>query len=183
MTRSASRLGTSPDVVTVPVGEKAGWFRRRFVPQEFTYLDWVIDVPLRKLVRWPTGEVAAEVTPIQNDYAFAEFAVLYLRALLGGEPPKPWETHMPDGRVGLLYCPIDFDNACRTLTAELRMNRDTVEWRDIGWQVSYEDLDLGEQTCPVISLTFDRVQYEEAIGDLLQVEEGRLDARGRRWLP
>jgi hypothetical protein len=174
--RSISRLGTSPDVVTVSVDEKIGWFRRRSVPRDFTFLDWVIgDALLRELIRWPTGEVAGEVTPIQNDYAFPEFAVLYLRALLGGDPQKPWETHMPDGRVGLLYCPIDFDNACRTLTTELKMNPDTVEWRDIVWQASYEDLDFSEQTCPVISLSFDRVQYEAVIDNLLQVEERRLE--------
>jgi hypothetical protein len=40
-------------------------------------------VPLRQVVAWPTGEVAAEVTPIQNEYAVRGYEADYLRAILG----------------------------------------------------------------------------------------------------
>lgn len=73
----------------------------------------------------------------------------------------------------LLLCPVDFDLECQTLTAQLVLHEDIVEWCDIGWQVSYEPLDLSEQESPVISLAFDRAQYEEVLRALLVDEADR----------
>lgn len=167
-----SVLGTTPDVVMAPVDEKIGWFRRRLVPREFTYMDWTVDgVPLRQTLAWPNGEVAGEVTPIQNGYAMREYEADYLRAILGEPVTRDW-TIMSDGRVPLLVCGIDFDLNCRALTAKLVRGEDRVEWRDIAWQVDYEPLDLGEQEQPVVTLAFDRMQYDTVVQLLLDAMPG-----------
>ena len=90
----------------------------------------------------------------------------YLRATLGEPVERDW-TIMSDGRVPLLVCGTDFDLNCRALTAELVVSGTTVEWRAIAWQVDYEPLDLEEQEQPVITLTFDRRQYEAVVRPLL----------------
>lgn len=167
MERTCSILGASPDVVVHHVDERVGWLRRQLVPREFAYLEWTVDgVPLRSVVAWPGGEVAAEVTPIQNSYATRDYEADYLRALLG-DPVERDRAIMSDGRVPLLVCGIDFDLNCRALTAELVVGTDTVEWRDIAWQADDEPLDLGEQAQPVLSLTFDRTQYDSVVRPLL----------------
>lgn len=74
---------------------------------------------------------------------------------------------MSDGRVPLLVCGADFDLNCRALTAELVVAGNLVEWRDIAWQVDYEPLDLKEQEQPVITLAFDRRQYDAVVRPLL----------------
>ena len=166
MEHQISVLGTAADVVVQHVDEKVGWFRRKFVPRGFPYLEWTVDgVPLRQIVAWPTGEVAGEVTPIQNEYAMREYEADYLRAILGEPVERDW-TIMSDGRVPLLVCGTDFDLNCRALTAELVVSGTTVEWRAIAWQVDYEPLDLEEQEQPVITLTFDRRQYDAVVRPL-----------------
>lgn len=160
-------LGTMPDVVVQNVDEKVGWFRRKFVPREFSYLEWIVDgVPLRQLVAWPNGDVAGEVTPVRNEYASREHEADYLRAMLGEPVERDW-TIMSDGRVPLLVCGTDFDLDCRALTAELVVSGSVVEWRDIAWQADYEPLDLAQQEQPVITLTFERLQYDAVIRPLL----------------
>jgi hypothetical protein len=74
---------------------------------------------------------------------------------------------MSDGRVPLLVCSTDFDLNCRALTAELVVSGTLVEWRDIAWQVDYEPLDLAEQEQVVVSLMFDRRQYDAVVRPLL----------------
>lgn len=167
MERPMSVLGTAPDVVVEKVDEKVGWLRRKSVPREFPYLEWTVDgVPVRQVVAWPTGEVVGEVTPIQNEYAAREYEADYLRAILGEPVERDW-TIMSDGRIPLLVCSIDFDMNCRALTAELVVSGTLVEWRDIAWQVDYEPLDLAEQEQPVVSLKFDRRQYDAVVRPLL----------------
>ncbi|MQA36126.1 hypothetical protein [Modestobacter roseus] len=162
-----SSLGTAPAVVSTPVAEKVGRFRRKMVPRAFTYLEWTIDgVPLREVVAWPDGSVAREVTPVGNGAALPEYEVDYLRAVLGEPVSREWAV-MPDGRVPLLVCEVDFDLDCRALTAELVRSDDRVEWRDIAWQVTYEPLDLTEQELPVMTLAFDRQQYDDVVRPLL----------------
>ncbi|RBY77387.1 hypothetical protein DQ239_10895 [Blastococcus sp. TF02-09] len=149
------------------VVEKVGWFRRELVPRAVTYLDWTIDgVPLREVVAWPDGSVASEVTPVRNDAALPDYEADYLRAILGEPVSREW-TVMPDGRVPLLVCHVDFDLDCRALTAELVRGDDRVEWRSIGWQAAYAPLDLTEQEMPVTSLVFDRQQYDDVVRPLL----------------
>ncbi|WP_370287645.1 hypothetical protein [Nocardioides sp.] len=167
MERTCSVLGTTAAVVVHHVDERVGWFRRQLVPREFPYLEWTIDgVPLTRVAAWPDGEVAGEVTPIQNGYAMRDYEADYLRAMLGDPVERDW-TIMSDGRVPLLVCGIDFDLNCRALTAERVLGADTVEWRDIAWQAHDEPLDLGEQAQPAFSLTFDRTQYDSVVRPLL----------------
>jgi hypothetical protein len=162
-----SVLGTVAAVVTAPVEVKVGWFRREVVPEEFTYREWTIDgTPLRQVVAWPNGDVATEVTPIRYERAGREYERDYLRALLGARPADP-RVVMPDGRVPLLVCRVDVDLDCRALTAELFRDDETVEWRDIAWQVGYEPLDLAEQEQPVVTLRFGRAQYDDTVRSLL----------------
>jgi hypothetical protein len=133
-------------------------------------LDWTIDgVPLREVLAWPNGTVAEEVTPLHNDWASAEYRLDYLRALLG-DPVSSKQAVMPDGRVRLLVCPVDFDLGCRTLTAAIAFRENTVEWRDIAWQANYEPLELAEQEMAAVSVTFDRAQYESLVRALLVAE-------------
>lgn len=162
-----SHLGTASAVVSAPMEEKVGWFRRMLVEREFSYLEWTVDgVPLREVMAWPGGEVAGEVTPVRNGYAMREYEADYLRAMLGKEVTLDW-TVMPDERVPLLVCHIDFDLGCRALTATVVRDGDAVEWRDIAWQVDHEPLDLDEQESPVVSLAFQREQYDGVVAPLL----------------
>ena len=56
-----SVLGTAADVVVQHVDEKVGWFRRKFVPRGFPYLEWTVDgVPLRQIVAWPRPTTFAQ---------------------------------------------------------------------------------------------------------------------------
>src|SRR6478735_7959511 len=66
-------------------------------------------------------------------------AVDNLRRLLGQQPGD-----FPDGRVSILVCPIDADLGCATLSVELVMDADMVQWRDLGWQVDYQPLNPAE---------------------------------------
>lgn len=105
--------------------------------------------------------------PIQNDCATRDYEADYLRAVLGQPVTRDW-TVMRDGRVPLLVCHIDFDLNCRALTAEITYSEDVVEWRDIAWQADYEALDLAEQEQAVVTLCFDRQQYDSVVGPLLE---------------
>jgi len=167
MAGPCSLLGTAPAVVSTPVEEKVGWFRHELVPREFAYLEWTIDgVPLREVVAWPRGEVPGEVTPIRNGFAAREYEADYLRAILAEQVAREW-TVMPDGRVPLLVCHVDFDLDCATLTAELARDDHRVEWRDMVWQCAHEPLDLTDQEIPVQTLAFDREQYDDVVRSLL----------------
>lgn len=145
------------------------WFRSRFTPQVVPFLDWAIDgTALREMCRWSDGELPQEVTTLANPAASREFAAQSLRALLGGpEHPEFW-TRMADGRVPLLYCICCYDLECRTLTAEVAILDETVEWRDVGWQVGYEPYDRDDQELRTFTLVFERRQYESRLAELLQ---------------
>jgi hypothetical protein len=175
MERTISRLGTVPNVMSAQVKEKAGWLRSRFVDRDFAYQDWLIDdVQLRKLVAWPNGHVTGDVTPVQNDWAGPELAIASLRTLLGLDSGRDWDTKMPDGRVALLFCESCLDFGCGALTAELLINSKVAEWRNVGWQVDYEPLDLTRQDGPAISFVFDRNEYEKLLEGLIEIEQSRL---------
>lgn len=82
----------------------------------------------------------------------------------------PWAFSGPafeDGRVVLLECPCG-DLDCGALTAEVAIGDDTVEWRDIGWQVTYEPFPGFNDT--VQSASFARVEYTALIDDLLTTD-------------
>jgi len=167
MSRRTSLLGARTDVVSTVVEEGVGWFRTKPVSRELHYLEWTIDgVPLRQVVAWPEGQVASEVTPIQNASADRMYEADYLRAVLGEPVARDW-TVMPDGRVPLLVCSADFDLGCRALTAEVAVDGDRVEWRDLAWQCDDEPLDLAGQGMPIITVAFERKQYDDVVRPLL----------------
>jgi hypothetical protein len=158
-------------VVTAQVREKVGWFRGKFVDRRIEYQQWTVEgIRLRELIAASDGDLAGAVTPVQNDWAGPGLAVESLRTLLGEQPRHDWETAMPDGRVALLYCPSCFDLGCSTLTARLLMGSDVVEWRDIAWQVQHEPFELADR---LLSLSFERHQYESLLRHLLEVERSR----------
>lgn len=80
----------------------------------------------------------------------------------------PWAfsgSAYEDGRVCLLQCPCG-DLDCAALTAQVVISDRTVEWKDIGWQVTYEPfMDYNET---LRSATFDRAEYIALIDELLE---------------
>ena len=82
----------------------------------------------------------------------------------------PWAPSGPafeDGRVCLMECPCG-NLDCGALTTQVVISSTTVEWRDIGWQVTYEDF-VGYNDF-VRSATFDRAAYETVIDSLLAMD-------------
>jgi hypothetical protein len=95
--------------------------------------------------RWPAGAVAN------------------LQRLLGQQPGD-----FPDGRVSILVCPIDADLGCGALSAEFVMDADSVQWRDLAWQVDYKPLDPAEDLLePPLSYRFPRQEYTGLLSELL----------------
>lgn len=96
-------------------------------------------------------------------------AVEGLRALLGDVPPD-----FDDGRNSLLTCPIDRDLDCRALSTRVVVHADTVEWTDVGWQVTYEPfVPEPDEYGPLLQFRFDRAQYEALLHELLRDYEAR----------
>lgn len=146
------------------------------------YLDWTIDgVPLREVLAWPNGTVAKEVALLQNDRAPAQYRIDYLRALLGGAV-RSEQAVMPDGRVPILVCPVDFGLGRRALTAPIAFGEDAVQWRDIAWQSDIEPLELAEQELAAVSVTFDRAQYECLVRGAARGRNGLTERRHPRVL-
>jgi hypothetical protein len=167
VTGEYSRLGTATETVIGYVEEQRRWFGRKSVEREIEYLEWTIDgVPLREVVAWPNGWIADDVTPINNANADRAYEADYVRAILGEPVLRDW-TLMPDGRVPLLVCPLDFDLDCGALTAQLRRDHGRVVWGDIAWQHADHPLDLPGQEISVISLEFDAAQYDGIVRPLL----------------
>lgn len=76
--------------------------------------------------------------------------------LLGQRPPE-----LANGRVPLFVCGACGDLGCGAITAAVEWTRDTVVWRDFGWDVDYETDDEDDDE-PLLAgpLVFDRSQYE-----------------------
>lgn len=145
-----------------------GRFRRKASTEERAFEDWTIDgVALRQLVAqrsgWPEeAGVPADHPALRSDDFWPELAVSNLRSLLGEVPGE-----LPDGRVALLYCPVCADIGCGALTAELVMDGETVEWRDVGWQAD-EDFDATRDGFPAsLTLRFSREPYLALLRRLL----------------
>ena len=131
-----------------------------------TFLDFTIDgVPLRNLA---TGRLNAphrvqEMTRLCELAPWTETAADGLLRLLQRDGPD-----FDDGRVALLVCPIDADLGCRALSATIVWSTATVEWRDLGWQVSYEPfLNQEDAFQPALSFRFERSAYVALLGALL----------------
>ena len=131
-----------------------------------TFLDFTIDgIPLRSLA---TGRLNAphgvqEMTRLCGLAPWPETAANGLLRLLQREGPD-----FDDGRVALLVCPVDADLGCRTLSAAIVWSEETVEWRDLGWQVSYEPfVHQDDAFQPALSFRFERSAYVALLGSLL----------------
>lgn len=81
-----------------------------------------------------------------------------------GTPWAPSGPAFEDGRVCLLEC-LCGDLDCGALTTEVVFSDQSVEWRDIGWQVTYEPFAGYNEV--VHSATFDRRAYTSLIDQLL----------------
>lgn len=82
----------------------------------------------------------------------------------------PWAFSGPafeDGRVCLMLCPCG-DLDCGALSTKVVITDNTVQWRDIGWQVTYADFARFNNV--VRSATFDRAAYETVIEDLAMMD-------------
>lgn len=80
----------------------------------------------------------------------------------------PWAfsgSAYEDGRVCLLQCPCG-DLDCGALTTQVEFSDQTVEWKDIGWQVTYEPF-VGYNDS-MRTATFDRAEYISLIDELLE---------------
>ena len=156
-------LGTVPASTSCSDG---GGFGQRTQQRALTFLDFDIDgVPLRQLA---TGRIDAphgvqEMTRLCEKPPWPDDACRGLLRLLQWDAPD-----FDDGRVALLVCPIDADLGCRALTALVAWNKDTVEWRDLGWQVSYEPfLNREDAFHPTLTYRFDGSAYVELLEGLL----------------
>lgn len=146
-------------------------------------LEWTInDVPLTELVGHETSipRLHAAADPIEREdllhrlrgdrggppTAARTFHRTWLNRALGrrGTPWAPFGPAFDDGRVVLLECPCG-DLDCGALTTEVVIGDDVVEWRAIGWQVTYSPFEGFNDV--VRSATFDRSDYIHLIDDLL----------------
>ena len=83
-----------------------------------------------------------------------------------GTPYAPWATAFEDGRIGLLFCRCG-DLDCGTLSMHLEVHDDSVVWRDIGWQTTYEPSTRPEREGALVTARFARGPYERLLLDLL----------------
>ena len=175
MTEAVSTLGVVEDSYVVSDEERVGWFRRRQVDRTVRYLDWTVDGrPLRDHLTYVDSTSPGEVTVLQNDWAASGVGRQLVKALLGKESSSRYDVVMPDGRVALLFCSYCFDLDCATLTAEIVFADDFVEWRDVGWQVGYEPLELSDSEFDPPTFRFDRVQYFAELERLFGLEMSRV---------
>ncbi len=147
---------------------------RRLQQRPTTFEDWTVDdVPLRRLVadRWGVDDLPIEMSRLWPEAS--SDAVASLRALLGEGP-----ADLEDGRVALLVCATDQDVNCRALTARVVLGEDTVEWRDVGWQVDFAPfVSVADEYGPLLQFRFDRTQYERLLRGLLAAYERRAAER------
>jgi hypothetical protein len=140
-----------------------GWGDKTRV-QEVAFEDWTLDGELlRDLIRRSFPEDMAapdgEVT-LLSDRWVASAPVRALERLLAGQPGD-----FDDGRIALYVCKVDGDLGCATLSADVVVGTETVEWRDLGWQVDYEPGVKGAH--PPLSIRFDRTAYEAVLREAL----------------
>ena len=154
-------LGLRPAVGSFQEGY--GW-RNKTRLVEVPYEDWTLNgEPLRDLIRaaFPDDMAApvSEVTLLSQRWV-SSAPVRALERLLSGAPGD-----FDDGRTALYVCQVDGDFGCGTLSAEVLVGDDDVEWRDLGWQVDYEPGVRGIE--PPLSVRFERTDYESVLNDAL----------------
>lgn len=162
------------------------WLRKGGATIEF--LDWEIDrVSLRARYdadeemtllqdeEWLRPHRAESITRLKGELAdpptyVPEFRQSPLEMRLGrkGIPVARFGAAFDDARVGLLFC-VCGDIDCPTLSTEVVVSGDVVQWRDIGWQVSYEPFgsDRTAQLDKYGQATFARAEYDALMTSLL----------------
>lgn len=146
------------------------FFRSVETVTQVDYLDWTIDgIPLRQVfgranAHWSEPRERTFIPPAGP---IDEWAAGSLRALIGGEGASESAYGFGGGRVGVLFCNVCAGLDCHTLSAEIVVDDDTVAWREIGYQTDWEPFTLGDDQVGV-SVTFDRMQYEATIRELLE---------------
>lgn len=171
-------LGVTPASTSWRSVRGSGRRQEKFT-ESLDFQDWTINgAALRDLVT-RRGDAPVPHQPVKEMTWLCERepwpsgAVDNLRRLLGQEPGD-----FPDGRVSVLVCPIDADLGCATLSVELVMDADTVQWRDLGWQVDYQPLDPAEDLLePPQSYRFGRPEYNRLVSELLAQYELLADAQ------
>jgi hypothetical protein len=163
----------------------------------YSWLEWTVDGASLRSIYASAGPGESAITMLQardaedeplrtesllrlrgDDIPSPTFAPHYHRTRLDrllhlrGTPVAPSGTAYQDGRVGLLFCYCG-DLDCGALTARVEVQGETVSWRDIGWQVTYEPYvpyDEGQDWLGHRDLIFDRAQYESLINSLLDAD-------------
>jgi hypothetical protein len=161
-------LGITPASTSWRSVRRVGRRMEKFT-ESLDFQDWTINgAALRDLVT-RRGDAPVPHRPVQEMTWLCEHepwpagAVDNLQRLLGQQPGD-----FPNGRVSVLVCPIDSDLGCAALSVELVMDADTVQWRDLAWQVDYEALDPAEDLLePPQSYRFRRDEYTRLLCDLL----------------
>ncbi len=143
--------------------EQSGWRDKDHV-HRVHFEDWTLDGQLlRDLIRENAAEQIAtpdgEVTPLSDRWV-ATVPVAALERLLAGGPGE-----FADGRIALYVCQVDGDLGCATLSAQVVVGADAVEWRNLGWQTDYESGISGMD--PPLSIQFQRSQYEAVLREAL----------------
>lgn len=98
-----------------------------------------------------------------NDPDMIEASLL---ALLGERDPRlDAEARFADGRVAILFCPLCGELACGAISAELHFTDYAVGWRALNYQDGPGEVWTDP---PQRGVSFDRHQYDAAIGELLR---------------
>lgn len=176
------RLGVQTTEVALFDGDR----RLREGKTMLTVLEWTINgVPLHEVVKDGTsvprlyaaadaGERRELLDRLRGDRTdhpthVERYQRTWLDRLLRrkGIPWAPFGPAFEDGRVVLLECPCG-DLDCGALTTEVVVGDEVVEWRDIGWQVTYEPFEGFNDE--VRSARFDRDQYIAVIDEVLAMD-------------
>ena len=151
-------------VVEAPTAQhalvKVGRRRWGLEPVTDTFLDWTVDrVPVRRHMTEEDdeGQGFERVTMLPDSVPLAQEQI---DRLLG----RAWPD-AKDGRTALLVCAECFSLGCGAITALVVFSRDTVEWRDLGYEFPWDDTPTVFEDPPV-SFTFDRRQYEDLLAEL-----------------
>ena len=144
--------------------EGYGW-RNKSRIHEVVYEDWTLDgEPLRDIIRagFPEDLAApqSEVT-LLSDRWVPSAPLRTLERLLVGAPGD-----FEDGRIALFVCQVDGDFGCATLSAEVVVRDEVVEWQNLGWQVDYESGVRGAD--PPLSIRFARDAYDAVLTEAMK---------------
>jgi hypothetical protein len=143
---------------------EAAGFGNKIRVHEVPFEDWTLDGRLlRDVIRDAVAEQMAapggEVT-LLSDRWVAPAPVEALERLLAGRPGD-----FEDGPIALYVCQVDADPGCATMSADVVIGSDTVEWRNLGWQVNYQPGVAGAD--PPLSIAFRRSDYEAILREAL----------------